>query len=70
MLFVHVKVDEYNICVDCYRNAGFYFLFISYFLKFFEQTKHWKMNTVKLFPQQPNTGNRFLSCFPWRNQTH
>ena len=39
------------------------------FREIFEQTKHGKMNTVKLFPQQPNTRNRFLPCFPWRNQT-
>ena len=70
MLFIYVKVDEYNICVDCYRNVGFYLLFISYFPNFFEQTKHGKMNTVKLFPLQPNTGNCFLPCFPWHNQTH
>ena len=59
-----------QFCVDCYRNEGFYLLFISYFPKFFEQTKHGKMNTVKLFPQQTNIGNHFLPCFPWCNQTH
>ena len=42
MLFVHVEVDEYNICVDCYRNAGFYLLFISYFPIFFLTNQTWE----------------------------
>jgi len=47
-----------------------FLLFISFFHEIFEQTKHGKINIVKLFPQQPNTENCFLPCFPWHNQTH
>ena len=63
MLFVLVKVDEYNICVDCYRNVGFYLLFISYFPKNFEQTKHGKMNTVKLSPAAAKHWKSFSVLF-------
>ena len=74
MLFVHVEVDEYNICLDCYKNVGFYLLFISYFSWFlwtnqtreneysktiFAATKHWKSFFALFSTAKPNTLKAF-----------
>ena len=63
MLFVHVEMDEYNICVDCYKNAGFYLLFISYFLWIFWTNQTWKNEYSKTISAAAKHWKSFFALF-------